>query len=118
MKQQTLETLKAIASQANPNDWIDFPANGRSHRTHIGYAANRIDGGVANIALFETNTNAKRADVLLAIHARNYLPLLIAEIETLRADLIAVLEVCLQRGEEEGYEDEDYRERLEELRKP
>lgn len=78
-----LAMLEQICAQANPNEWTDFPGNGRSRRTHIGYLANTDDGKSVNIALFETNTNAKRADVLLAVYARNYLPRLVAELRRL-----------------------------------
>ncbi len=108
---QEIETLKQVIAQANPNGWTDWPGHGKSKRTHIGYLSNHIDGGTANIALFETNTNAKRADVLLAIYARNYLAPLITEIEQLRA----VLDVCIERGGTLGYSDDDYQKRLEEL---
>lgn len=86
--EKEIEMLKQIEAQANPNPWTDFAGNGRSHRTHIGYQANTIDegGNPVNIALFETNTNAKRADVLLAVYARNYLVPLLNELVKLRAD--------------------------------
>ncbi len=112
---QEIETLKQLIAQANPNGWTDWPGHGKSKRTHIGYLSNSIDGGTANIALFETNTNAKRADVLLAIYARNYLAATIIEIEQLRAELRAVLDVCIERGGTLGYSDDDYQERLDEL---
>lgn len=87
---QEIETLKQVLAQANPNLWTDWPGHGKSKRTHIGYLSNSMDGRTANIALFETNTNAKRADVILAIYARNYLAPLLIEIEQLRDELSAL----------------------------
>jgi|SRR3972149_5113344 len=89
MTDDELTMLEQICAEANPNEWIDFTGNGRSHRTHIGYAANRDDGTVVNVALFETNANAKRSDILMAVYSHNYLPLLLAEIHRLREELNA-----------------------------
>lgn len=79
-----IKTLKGVIAQARPDEWTDFPGNGKSQRTHIGYLMGTTIGE-AQVPLFETNTNAKRADVLLAIYARNYLPRLLDELIAVRS---------------------------------
>lgn len=89
-----LKTLEQILSQARREMWVDFPGNGRSHRTHVGYQAQDDDGKIVNVALFETNANAKRADVMLVVYARNYLPRLIEEINAARQSSLCCPRCC------------------------
>jgi len=86
-----LEMLEQVVSQARPNKWLDFAGNGKSQRTHIGYSA-EANGQMVTVPLFETNAPAKRADVLLAVYARNYLPALLAELREHRT-----AEHCVER---------------------
>lgn len=78
--EKELRMLESICEQAQSHDWFYFPGNGKSHRTHIGYKMISSEGVTVNIPLFESNTNAHRADILVAIYAKNYLPLLLREL--------------------------------------
>lgn len=85
-----IQTLIQVASQLRKVNWTDFPGNGKSYRTHIGYAVQREDGQTVNIAVFETNANAKRADVVGAVYALNSFAELVEQVSRIEgtSDLI------------------------------
>ena len=86
--------LEKVVRQGDQHEWADNPQGSRGNRTDIGYWTTRDDGEKVFIPLFETRTNAKRADVLAVVYLHNnagrmfdLLRSLIAENDLLRAQL-------------------------------
>jgi hypothetical protein len=86
MTPEELAEIEARAEAAAAGPWND---SGRGFRTDIGYCMDREDGERVLIPLFETRTNAKRADIVFVTHARTDIPALIAEVKRLQQQIEA-----------------------------
>lgn len=85
-----IQTLIQVNSQLRRVTWLDFPGKGKSYRTHIGYAMQFEDGRTVNIPVFETNTNAKQADIAGVVYALNSFSELVEQVSHIEgtSDLI------------------------------